>query len=274
MDATTPLNIETSFLQTHIYEIQFAAIFGGMIVLFLLEGFIPRRKTKADQTHRWINNIALAFFSHFFILFYAIFLVSIMVRFQPESPLLQAFNTSDLFSFIVILLVLEFLIYWIHRALHRIPWLWRIHAVHHTDTEFDVTTSHRHHPFEPMLTALISTPIIFALGAPIIVLILYNLTVTAISLISHSNIVLPKKIDQILRLFIITPDFHRMHHSSDKRFTNSNYGVILPWFDYLFRTASKKPYPEIPSMQLGLETLREPKDNRLDKLLITPFIYK
>ena len=169
---------------------------------------------------------------------------------------------------------MEFVTYWIHRAYHTIPVLWKIHAVHHTDTEIDVTTSHRHHPFEPMINALVLTPIVFALGAPLIVMASYNLLHTAISLFSHSNIVLPKKLDKILRMFVITPDFHRMHHSSDKQYTNSNYSAIIPWFDYLFGTATKLPYEDIPKMELGLEVLRKPKENRLDKLFITPFIYK
>ncbi len=169
---------------------------------------------------------------------------------------------------------MEFITYWIHRAYHTIPILWRIHAVHHSDTEVDVTTSHRHHPFEPMINALILTPILFALGAPIVVLASYNLLHTAFSLISHSNIVLPEKLDKVLRLFVITPDFHRMHHSSDRQYTDSNYSAIVPWFDYLFGTATRLPYADIPKMELGLEVLRDNKDNRLDKLFTTPFIFK
>lgn len=273
MEVTT-IDLSQSFLQTHLQEIQFAAIFGGMVLMFLIEGFIPRRKTESNQTSRWLSNIGLALFNHFLIIFYSILLYKLVSQIQPESPILQHFKISDVPAFLIILLLMEFIIYWIHRAFHKIPMLWSIHAVHHTDTEVDVTTSHRHHPFEPMINALILTPIIFALGAPLIVMASYNLLHTAISLISHSNIVLPKKLDNILRLFVITPDFHRMHHSSDKQYTNSNYSAIVPWFDHLFGTATRLPYDEIPKMELGLEVLRDPKDNRLDKLMTTPFIYK
>jgi len=163
--------------------------------------------------------------------------------------------------------------YWIHRAFHHFPILWRIHAVHHTDTEFDVTTSQRNHPFEAILSSLIVTPVVLLLGAPALVLVLHYFLQVAVSLISHGNIALPYWLDKVLRRFIVTPDFHRMHHLSDRQFTDSNYSVIVPWFDYLFKTASQLPYEQIPKMELGLEVLREPKDSRLDKLLITPFTY-
>lgn len=245
-----------------------------MVVLFLIEGFVPRRETDKSQTMRWFGNISLALFNYFLIIFYSILVVFLVSRFSPTSPLLQHFKVSDIMAFFIILLIMEFTTYWIHRANHQLPILWRIHAVHHTDTEVDVTTSYRHHPFEEMINALILTQIVFILGAPVIVIAMYNLIQTAISLLSHSNIVVPKKLDSVLRLFVITPDFHRMHHVNEKHYTNSNYSAILPWFDYLFKTATRVPYDEIPTMQLGLETLRKPKDNRLDKLLITPFIYK
>jgi len=271
---TTTIELSQSFLVANMNEIQFAAIFGGMVLMFLIEGFIPRRESSNSQTSRWLSNIALSLFNHFLIIFYSILVYGLISKFQPDSPLLQHFKVSDVPAFLIILLVMEFVIYWIHRTYHRVPFLWRIHAVHHTDTEIDVTTSHRHHPFEPMINALILSPIIFALGAPVIVIAIYNLLHTALSLFSHSNIVLPEKLDKVLRLFIITPDFHRMHHSSDKQYTNSNYSAIVPWFDYLFKTATRKPFEELPRMELGLETLRKPEDNRLDKIFLTPFIYK
>ncbi len=273
MDSTT-ITLQQSFLETNFHEIQFAAIFGGMILLFLIEGFIPRRQTDKNQTSRWLSNIGLALFNHFFIIFYSVLVFGLLARFKPESPLIEHFKMCDISSLLIVILIMELMTYWIHRLFHKVEFLWRIHAVHHSDTEIDVTTSHRHHPFEPMINALIITPIIFALGAPFIVLAIYTFMHTAISLFSHSNIVLPKRLDAVLRLFIVTPDFHRMHHSSDKQYTNSNYGAMQPWLDYLFRTASKKPYEDLPDMEVGLEVLRKNKDNRLDKLFTTPFIYK
>lgn len=263
---------DQSFLGANLFEVQFIATFSGMILLFLIEGFVPRRATKENQACRWLSNIGLIVINHFLIIAYSFLISGLVSVIQFSSPILQYFDISNLLLFVIILLVMEFVTYWTHRAFHKIPLLWRLHAAHHTDTEFDVTTSHRHHPFDLMLNTLILTPIVFALGAPTIVLVLYNLIHITFSLLSHSNIAIPNKLDNFLRLLVVTPDFHRMHHSSDRQYTDSNYGAIVPWFDYLFKTATCLPYNELPQMDLGLEVLRASKDNRLDKILITPFI--
>ena len=273
MDSVS-LEVNQSFLELHFHEIQFAAIFGGMILLFLIEGFIPRKVTEKDQTIRWLSNIALALFDHFFMIAYSLVMVGFLLHFKPDSPLLEHFKISNIPSFFIILFLMEFISYCLHRLYHRIPFLWRIHAVHHSDTDIDVTTSYRHHPFEPMINAFIITPIVFALGAPVITIILYNLVRTAIDLFSHSNIVLPEKLDKLLRIFIVTPDFHRLHHSSNQTYTDSNYSTFFPVFDYLFRSATSYSYDELTKMELGLEFYRAAEDNRIDKMLMTPFTYK
>ena len=243
-------------------------------MLLFIEGLIPRRTTEVDQTNRWIGNIGLATFNYFLLPVYMAVLYKVLMLIQPDSSLVQYFKLSHIPTFVLVLLVMEFLSYWIHRLYHKVPFLWYIHAVHHTDTEPDVTTSHRHHPFEPLLNALLITPIVIAFDAPLVVIASYSLLATITSLISHSNISLPHKVDTVLRLFIVTPNFHCVHHSSDKSFTNTNYGVVLPWFDYLFRTYKSKQPNELRDMERGLEVLRKPRDSRLDKLFLTPFIYK
>ena len=266
--------IEDSFIALYSHEFLFAAIFGGMVLFFFIEGFIPRRLTDENQTSRWLSNISLALFNHILIIFYTLFVAGIVFRLQPGSPLLDSFKVSDISAFFIVLATMEFVYYWLHRLYHRVPFLWRIHAVHHSDTELDVTTSHRHHPFEPMISTVLVSPVVFMLGAPLTIIIIYNLVFTALSLFSHSNFQIPEKMDKVLRLFIITPDFHRMHHSSDRQYTDSNYSGIVPWLDYLFGTATHLAYDEVPEMELGLEVLREPEDNRIDKMLMTPLTYK
>lgn len=268
------VSLNQSFFQEHYTDIQFALIFGGMVLFFLLEGLIPRRSSERVDGVRIASNIGLALFNHFFIFTYAILVTSVIANYKPESTLVSHFKLTDIPSFIIIFFVMELVTYCLHRIYHKVPFLWKFHAVHHSDVEFDVTTSHRNHPFEAMIHLLIISPIIYLVGAPFISLAIYNVIHTASSLFNHSNIVLPEKVDKLLRLFIMTPDYHRVHHSSDKPFTNSNYGTIVPWFDYLFKTASQKPYEEIPDMEIGLEVLRKPEDHRLDKLLTMPFRYK
>ena len=270
------INVEISqtFFQQYYFEIQFAAVFGGIFVLFILEGLIPRRDGADNQTMRWLSNLGLALINFFFAHSYAIIFIGFLARFQPDSPVLQAFKVSDIGSFIIILLSIEFIGYWIHRAYHTFPALWPIHTVHHTDTEFDVTTSQRNHPFEIIISSIFVTPIVLLLGAPALVLAIHYFLQTAVSLITHSNIIVPRSVDHVLRWFIVTPDFHRMHHASDRKYTDSNYSVIVPIFDYLFRTNSRIDYDQLATMELGLDVLRKPQDSRLDKLLIQPFTYR
>lgn len=272
MDKT--IEMQTGFFETHFHEIQFAVLFGAMILFFLIEGFYPRKELKDSQANRWINNIILTLFNHFFMITFSVIAFGALSFLKPESPLVDYFKLSDIPAFIVVFIAMEFFTYWMHRAFHKFKLLWRVHAVHHSDTEIDITTTHRHHPFEPMLITLILSPIVFLIGAPLISLALYNFIHVVFVSFNHSNLVLPKKLDAVLRLFVITPDYHRVHHSSDVKHTDSNFGVVVPWFDYLFGTATSKPNSELATMEIGLEKMRSPKDSRIDQLLLTPFTYK
>ena len=133
---------------------------------------------------------------------------------------------------------------------------------------------YRHHPLEPLVGLLLVAPAIVTLGVPLEVAVGYKLFEVAVTLFSHSNIRLPEVLDRQMRRIILTPDFHRLHHCAEPKYTNSKYGSVVPWVDYLFGTASARPYPEQESMTLGLEYLREPGDGRLDCLLAAPLRWK
>jgi sterol desaturase/sphingolipid hydroxylase (fatty acid hydroxylase superfamily) len=193
---------------------------------------------------------------------------------QYQIGLMPYLGAGPLASFLALLLVTQFIGYWIHVAFHRLPWLWPIHAIHHTDVDVDVSTSYRHHPLEPLVGLPLLVPAILLLGVPLEVAVAFKLFEVSATLFSHSNLRLPEGMDRQLRRFVLTPDYHRLHHCAEPRYTNSNYGSVVPWFDYLFGTASARPYPEQESMALGLEYLREPGDGRLDRLLAAPLRWK
>ncbi|MGV6827030.1 MAG: sterol desaturase family protein [bacterium] len=259
----------------HSHEILFAGTFGGILLLMLLEPMMPRRKASGDQTTRWINNIGITLLNFYLLAYFGALLGSAVMDFIPAgSSLFDQLGLSLWVTIPATILVFELLSYWLHRAFHRVPLLWRIHAVHHADTEIDVTTTHRHHPFEGMTFMIVALPIMIFLGVPPLAAISYNLLRLTISTISHANIRLPRSLDAVLRLVVITPDFHRLHHSSEQRYTDSNYGVIFPWFDYLFRTATRMEYEDLPKMETGLDYLREPRNSWMDRLLILPFSWK
>jgi sterol desaturase/sphingolipid hydroxylase (fatty acid hydroxylase superfamily) len=264
------------FLVFHNQDIMFAVTFGCMLFMLLLEQIKPRRSKTALQTSRWLNNISITFLNYLLFAYITIEIAtsSWIITIQPQTPLIHYLELNIYSAIFFTIIIMEFVSYWLHRLMHIIPLLWRVHAVHHCDTEVDVTTTHRHHPFEPFIALSITLPVLILFGPPILAIIIYNLLRVLITTISHSNIFIPKFIDRWLRYFIITPDFHRLHHASLLPYTDSNYGTVIPWFDYLFGSATKIPFKKHKTMELGLEYFRKPIQSRLDQLLLIPFRWK
>lgn len=248
----------------------------AIAVLMLLEAFWPRRETGQGLLWRWMNNFSLSMLTWYIsaaasatLVFYFVERVAVW-----EIGLLYYLQAGPALSFLALLLVSQFASYCVHRAFHRIAWLWPIHAMHHTDVDVDVSTTYRHHPLEPLLSLPVLVPAVLLLGVTLEVAMAYKLFEVAISLFSHSNVRLPEVMDRHLRRFVVTPDFHRLHHCSRQCYTDSNYGSVVPWFDYLFGTASNRPYDEQANMELGLEYLRAAPDSRLGRLLVIPFRWR
>jgi len=247
--------------------------FGGMLLLLMLETAWPRRLLPQLPVSRWVNNWLLASFN-FVVLLWLIQLLNRLpwiADLGHRGQLLATLHPA--LAFVLVLIILEALVYALHRAFHAVPLLWRFHAVHHLDTEVDATTSHRHHTVEAASVSLLLVPIVALLGAPLLVVALVGLLRLGVVLWSHSNLAIPAQVDRALRWILVTPDFHRIHHSVDTRHSNSNFGTVLPWFDYLFGTARRVPYEQQTEMRLGLSVLREPSDSRLDRLLLLPLFW-
>ena len=184
------------------------------------------------------------------------------------------FNLFDLTIWLVLpisLLILDFIIYWQHRLFHAVPMFWRLHRMHHTDIEFDFTTAIRFHPIEIILSILLKLVVILLLGVPAIAVMLFEIILSSSALFNHSNIKLSKSIDKVLRLFIVTPDMHRVHHSVYQKETDSNFGFNIPWWDRIFGTYVDQPKDGHTEMFIGIENFREEKDSRIDQLLVQPF---
>jgi sterol desaturase/sphingolipid hydroxylase (fatty acid hydroxylase superfamily) len=242
-------------------------------VLMLLEMLVPRRQSQSSLGWRWVNNFMLSGIT-WYVSSAAMMLYVFALARQTQIMnigLVPKLGLGTIPAFVILLLVSQLISYGVHVAFHKVSWLWPFHAIHHTDVDVDVSTSYRHHPLEPLLSLPLVTPVILLLGIPMEVAVVFKVFEISLALFSHSNIRLPEKLDSVLRKIILTPDFHRLHHSSEQRFTDSNYGSMVPWFDYLFGTASRRPYAEQETMELGLETLRQPRDSRLDRMLIEPF---
>jgi len=255
---------------------------GGLIAYLLMAAVVvcltwemiwPRRPERPGLASRWASNVSLALIgqglargNRALTLVGAAWLAQ-----HAGGGLFARYDPGWLGAFAITGFLFEIAGYTLHVLMHRVHWLWRIHAVHHTDTDLDVLSTYRHHPGEPILVAATTIPIVLLLAPPASVVLALEALRMLINVVSHANVYIPERVERVLTRFVITPDFHRLHHCSDRRYTNSNYGVTVPWFDRLFGTASSRPFADQASMELGLEYFREPIDSRLDRLLALPF---
>lgn len=254
--------------------IRFAAFFLCLLIMLVWEWLAPARPPEANNTLRRINNLALILVSVVLVqvLLPLLALMGIANMATEQSlGLLANINLPLWLEVIIAFIVLDLAIYWQHRLFHQFGILWRLHRVHHTDRHIDVTTAIRFHPIEIVLSLLFKSVIIILIGAPAIAVFIFELSLNLLPMFNHSNIRLPSAIDRWLRLLIVTPDMHRVHHSQIKRETNSNYCFCLPWWDYLFQSYRAQPEAGHQAMKIGLEEFNGSETILLHKLLQLPF---
>lgn len=262
-----------AFLEDNQYLLLIVALFGMLILATLLESVIPRRREPEKLGYRWANNLGLWAVGQLNVSWMTTFAAVGAAWWSGGEPM-GLFRYVDIGfwpAVVLAILIFELVSYLFHLALHSVPWLWRIHMVHHTDTEVDFTTTYRAHPLDLLIIAPLTVPIVLLLGFPASVMVVYQLLRTSITIFAHTNIYVPEAMDRVLRYVIVTPDFHRLHHCSERRFTDSNYSAAFPIFDYLFGTASNRPFADHKDLELGLECYRDPIDSRFDRLLWMPF---
>jgi len=248
----------------------FAVVLGLML---LWETLNPRR-TPLLGWNRRLNNLGLVGLDVILVRF----LMPVATVTVAEISMTQGwglFNIVDAGfwpSFVLSLFLMDLVIYAQHVIMHKIPLLWRMHRVHHTDLDFDVTTALRFHPFEIILSMFVKFFFIALIGVPVIAVIVFEIVLNISAMFNHSNIQIPLRIDRMLRFFIVTPDMHRVHHSVIKVETNSNYGFNIPWWDYIFRTYRAQPSSGHTKMKIGLNEFQGNRVVFLHWLLIQPFV--
>jgi len=251
---------------------QLGVFVGLLVLLSVLEYFFARRH-QANTLKRRVANIGLivaATISAQLIFPMATVALSLWTD-AHGIGLFQLVDWPASLEIFLCLIVLDFAIYWQHRFFHRFPALWRMHRVHHSDLLFDACLGIRFHPFEIVLSKAYKLAWIAILGPSVIAVIVYESLLLGFSLITHGNIRLPAKLDAILRLVFITPDFHRVHHSVHPEETDSNYGNILSVWDRLFGSYRAQPRDGHTNMLIGLAEFRSSPEQTLGALLMQPF---
>ena len=153
-----------------------------------------------------------------------------------------------------------------------VPLLWRLHRMHHSDPDFDVSTGIRFHPLSIILSMLIKMLVVVLLGPPPVAVLSAEIILNVTAMFNHGNIYLPAKIDAALRLFVVTPDMHRVHHSVIPEETNANFGFNFPWWDRLFDTDRAQPGAGRTNMEIGIHGFQNARAQYLHRLLLQPLL--
>ena len=249
-----------------------------MGVLFLMAGWelmAPRRRPTMPRPVRWFSNLGLVVLDNLAVrLLVPAGAVGAAVLAEERGwGLLHNLPLPGWLAVVLTVVALDFVIYLQHVLFHAVPLLWRLHMVHHADLDFDVTTGVRFHTLEILLSLGIKLATVVLLGAPAVAVLIFEVLLNATSMFNHGNVRLPTGIDRLLRLVVVTPEMHRVHHSVHARETNSNFGFNLPWWDYLFGTYKPQPADGHEGMTIGLEHFRdERKVERLHWMLLLPFV--
>jgi sterol desaturase/sphingolipid hydroxylase (fatty acid hydroxylase superfamily) len=248
----------------------FAGVFVAMAVWELLT---PRRPQAIGRNWRWPNNLGVVLVDALLVRV-LLPVTTIGVALVAEARGIGLFNMIGppaWASIIVSVVLLDLAIYLQHVLFHAVPALWRLHRMHHADLEIDVTTGLRFHPVEILLSTGIKLAVVAALGTPAAAVLIFEVLLNATSMFNHSNVRVPRRIDRILRWFVVTPDMHRVHHSILRRETNSNFGFNLPWWDRMLGTYRAQPAAGHDAMTIGIEQFRDPRELGLDRMLLQPF---
>jgi sterol desaturase/sphingolipid hydroxylase (fatty acid hydroxylase superfamily) len=251
----------------HELLIRLSVFFGLFIVLAGVETLAPRRPLSWSKSRRWMTNWGLSVLNTLTLraLAIALPLLAVGAASDAQSNGWGLFNLVDLpiaIEFVLAILILDFAIWLQHLITHKVPFLWRLHRVHHADPDFDVTTAIRFHPVEIALSMGLKISLIYLLGPSALAVLVFEILLNGTALFNHTNIRLPVKIDHVIRLVLVTPDMHRVHHSVHRDEHDSNYGFALSIWDRALGTYIAQPRAGHDKMTIGLEW----QDHRPTKL--------
>ena len=258
--------------------VRLAVFLGVFLVMALIELAMPKRTLIAPKGRRWITNVGISITGTVLVRLMAMLavpLAAVAAAAFAEAHgigLLNQLGWPYWFKIVAALLVLDLAIWAQHLASHRIPVLWRLHQVHHADRDIDVTTAVRFHPVEIGLSMLWKIVVVLAIGAAPIAVFLFEVILNACAMFNHANIALPSWLDRALRLFIVTPDMHRVHHSVLGREHNTNYGFNLSLWDRLFRTYTAQPEGGHQGMTIGLAPYQSEAPTGFGWSIVLPFV--
>ncbi|PWE32730.1 fatty acid hydroxylase [Maritimibacter sp. 55A14] len=252
-----------------------AAFLGLFAVFAMAEAWLPRRGRRQPRLRRWATNWAIVLLDTLTLRAMAIGmpLLAIGAAYDAAAQGWGLFNALGWPVWLEVALsvaLLDLAIWAQHLVTHKVPILWRLHRVHHADRDFDVTTAFRFHPVEIMLSMLIKIAMVYALGPSALAVLLFEIILNGTAMFNHANLNLPPRLDRLLRLLLVTPDMHRVHHSDRREEHDRNYGFALSVWDRIFGTYRAQPAAGHSDMTIGLEW-QDDRPSRLGWSLMLPF---
>ncbi|MBY0273715.1 sterol desaturase family protein [Candidatus Binatia bacterium] len=252
--------------------VRMLAFVGVLAAMAWWEVVAPRRPRRIGRRLRWTGNLGVVVLSTLVLrIAFPVLAVELAALAQERGwGLLNVLGVSGWAAFVGSLLALDLTIYLQHVMFHAVPALWRLHRMHHADLELDATTGVRFHPLEIVLSMALKLGFVLAVGPPAVAVLVFEVVLNATSMFNHGNVLLPLHVDRVLRLLVVTPDMHRVHHSIRPDETNSNFGFNVPWWDRLLGTYKAQPVDGHGGMTIGIEQFRSARDLGLDRMLLQP----
>jgi sterol desaturase/sphingolipid hydroxylase (fatty acid hydroxylase superfamily) len=253
----------------------FLLIFGVLAVIELAHPRLERPEMLAAlKTRRWLTNVGLLVLSSISlrVVFPAAAVGAALWAEASGFGLFRQLGVPAWLAGLAAIVILDFAVWLEHVVSHKLPLLWRIHRVHHSDPGFDVTTALRFHPIEIVLSMVWKALVVIALGAPVWAVLVFEIVLNGAAMFNHANLSLPPRLERWVRLLVVTPDMHRIHHSTDRRETDSNYGFNLSIWDRLFRTYTPEPARGQDGIEIGLSEYRDGSPTRLGWSFKLPFV--
>ena len=250
---------------------------GVLVIMAALEIISPKRKLNHGKGRRWFTNLSIVGIDGFFVRLMsmvAVPITAVAAALYCEAHGIGLFNWLDLptgLEILAVVLIFDFAIYLQHWASHKVGILWMVHRMHHADVDIDVTTALRFHPIEIVLSMLYKVVLVFLLGPAAVAVVIFEVILNGSAMFNHANLALPKWLDRALRLVIVTPDMHRVHHSVYQREHDSNYGFALSIWDRIFSTYTDQPRDGHQGMTIGLPHWQNENPTKLGWSLSVPF---
>lgn len=238
----------------------------------LLQFIIPRRKSINQRWKYILSNFMIAAINNFVVIL--LILIPIRASYIVENSNIGIFSYIDInynLKVMFSIILLDLVIYFQHRIFHEVNFLWKLHSVHHVDPMLDTSSGFRFHPFEIVLSNFIKVIVILIIGVPVLAVLIFEIILNTTAMFNHSNFRILKPLEKLLRLVLVTPDLHLIHHSVLVKETNSNYGFSVIWWDKIFKSYIDEPKVTYTDMKLGTGERVNEKDILFPRLLLYPF---